>query len=236
MKAMILAAGLGKRMLPLTADTPKPLLEVAGKPLIEHQLEKLALAGVCEVVINHSYLGEQIERVVGDGKRFGLTVRYSPEPQRLETAGGIIQALPLLASTSFLVLNADLWCDFDVSLLAPLAPDVSGSEDLATLVLVDNAAHKPGGDFTLDAQGRVHAQSASNGAGNVLTYSGISVLNSELFAGFEPGPRPLRPLLEAAIAAGRVGGVYHPGQWVDVGTPERLAAVNTLALRTQGEP
>lgn len=236
MKAMILAAGLGKRMLPLTEHRPKPLLEVAGKPLIGYQLERLAAAGFTEVVINHSYLGEQIESALGGGERYGLTIHYSPEPVRLETAGGILQALPLLAEPSFVVVNADVWCDFDVAGLRGLDPDASGHAngaggDLATLVLVDNAAHNPAGDFALDGAGRVHTleDGAMDPSAKRLTFSGISVLHRALFEGCEPGPQPLLPLLLRAIRAGRVGGVHHAGLWVDVGTPERLDFVASLA-------
>lgn len=258
MRAMILAAGLGKRMQPLTQDTPKPLLKVAGKALIEHQLERVQRAGITDVVINHSYLGAQIEAALGDGAQFGLAINYSAEPVRLETAGGIIEALPLLQDPSFIVVNADIWCDFDLASLAPVVSQLAAGEgDLAFLVLVDNAPHNPRGDFTLDGTGRVgllegSAEHAVNEAGETpsthaiaeaaseagieerplkhLTFSGISVLSRALFEGCERGPRPLLPLLLAAIAAGRVGGVHHKGLWVDVGTPERLADVEALCL------
>ena len=151
MRAMILAAGLGKRMHPLTKNTPKPLLKVAGKTLIEHQLARLQRAGITNVVINHSYLGSQIETALGDGAHYGLSINYSNEPVRLETAGGIIEALPLLQEPSFVVVNADIWCDFDVASLAPVVAQLAaGSDDLAFLVLVDNASHNLKGDFSLD--------------------------------------------------------------------------------------
>ena len=247
MRAMILAAGLGKRMLPLTQDTPKPLLKVGGRALIEYQLARLQAAGIQQVTINHSYLGEQIEAALGDGSRYGIEISYSPEPLRLETAGGILQALPQLVAASevktqiktqtkvesedenrvpsnvagaFLVINADVWTDFDLSeLISAHQP-----QDLATLVMVDNAEHHPSGDFALSAQGRVLAE--SGGESSMLTFSGISVLNACLFAGCEPGPRPLLPLLRAAIAEGLVGGLHYRGDWVDVGTPERLAQLD----------
>ena len=258
MRAMILAAGLGKRMQPLTQDTPKPLLKVAGKALIEHQLERVQRAGITDVVINHSYLGSQIEAALGDGAQFGLAINYSAEPVRLETAGGIIEALPLLQDPSFIVVNADIWCDFDLASLAPVVSQLASDEgDLAFLVLVDNAPHNPRGDFTLDYVGRVgllegiakhaaieiggnasaHAVAEAASEAGIeerplkhLTFSGISVLSRALFEGCERGPRPLLPLLLAAIAAGRVGGVHHKGLWVDVGTPERLADVEALCL------
>lgn len=247
MRAMILAAGLGKRMLPLTQDTPKPLLKVGGRALIEYQLARLQAAGIKQVTINHSYLGEQIEAALGDGSRYGIEISYSPEPLRLETAGGILQALPQLVAASevktqiktqikveseaenrvpsnaagaFLVINADVWTDFDLSeLISAHQP-----QDLATLVMVDNAEHHPGGDFALSDQRRVLAE--SSGESSMLTFSGISVLNARLFAGCEPGPRPLLPLLRAAIAEGLVGGLHYRGDWVDVGTPERLAQLD----------
>ncbi len=228
MRAMILAAGLGKRMMPLTREVPKPLLRVAGKTLIEYQLERLERAGIREIVINHSYLGEQIEAALGDGAQLGVHIQYSPEPTRLETGGGIIQALPLLEESSFLVINADIWCDFDVAQLRSLETGDSNEGDLATLVLVDNAEHNPDGDFALDAEGRVRllgSEEAAQAADSSLTFSGISVLHRDLFSGCEPGPQPLLPLLLAAIATDRVGGVHHQGLWVDVGTPERLAQV-----------
>lgn len=247
MRAMILAAGLGKRMLPLTQDTPKPLLKVGGRALIEYQLARLQAAGIQQVTINHSYLGEQIEAALGDGSRYGIEISYSPEPLRLETAGGILQALPQLVAASevktqiktqikveseaenrvpnnaagaFLVINADVWTDFDLSeLISAHQP-----QDLATLVMVDNAEHHPGGDFALSNQGRVLAE--SGGESSMLTFSGMSVLNARLFAGCEPGPRSLLPLLRAAIAEGLVGGLHYRGDWVDVGTPERLAQLD----------
>ncbi len=247
MRAMILAAGLGKRMQPLTQKTPKPLLKVAGKALIEHQLERLQHAGITDVVINHSYLGSQIEAALGDGAQYGLAINYSAEPERLETAGGIIEALPLLHDPSFIVVNADIWSDFDLASLAPTVTEIaSGDGDLAFLVLVDNAPHNPQGDFTLDGVGRVGLleNSAKHAAVSYpitqaalrerplkhLTFSGISVLSRALFEGCERGPRPLLPLLLSAISAGKVGGVHHKGLWVDVGTPERLADVEALCL------
>ena len=244
MRAMILAAGLGKRMYPLTQNTPKPLLKVAGKALIEHQLAHLQHAGITDVVINHSYLGSQIEVALGDGARYGLSINYSAEPVRLETAGGIIEALPLLQDPSFVVVNADIWCDFNLASLAPVVAQLAeGSDDLAFLVLVDNAPHNPVGDFSLDESRRVglpsnatqQKQAPDSVANENLTFSGISVLSRALFAGCGPGPRPLLPLLLAAIEAGKVGGVHHRGQWIDVGTPERLAEVEAN-YRSEGEP
>ncbi|WP_434457795.1 nucleotidyltransferase family protein [Stutzerimonas urumqiensis] len=217
MKAMILAAGKGERMRPLTLHTPKPLIPVAGMPLIEHHLRSLGRAGFTEVIINHAWLGQQIEDHLGDGARFGLSIRYSAEGEPLETGGGIFNALPLIGAAPFLVINGDIWTDFDPAVLRrPL-------EGLAHLVLVDNPPHHPQGDFSL-SQGRVVFAGDS-----ALTYSGIAVLHSALFEGCEPGAFKLAPLLRKAIARGQVSGEHHSGAWVDVGTPERLAQAERLA-------
>ncbi|WP_308725317.1 N-acetylmuramate alpha-1-phosphate uridylyltransferase MurU [Metapseudomonas otitidis] len=218
MKAMILAAGKGERMRPLTLHTPKPLVRAAGVPLIEYHLKALAAAGFVDVVINHAWLGQQIEDHLGDGARFGLRIRYSPEGEPLETGGGIHRALPLLGDEPFLVVNGDIWTDYDFARLrAPL-------DGLAHLVLVDNPAHHPGGDFQLH-QGRV-----SDGVPGEpgLTYSGIAVLDPRLFEGCQPGAFKLAPLLRDAMAHAQVSGEHHPGHWVDVGTLERLAEVERL--------
>lgn len=215
MKAMLLAAGRGERLRPLTDSTPKPLLQVRGRPLIAWHLAALARAGVAEVVVNLSWLGEQIRASVGDGSAFGLAVRYSEEPPgALEAGGGIHQALPLLGDAPFLVVNADIHTDFDFATLR-LAPP-----DLAQLVLVPNPQQHPRGDFSL-AGGRVGREAAPR-----YTYSGIGIYHPDMFAGCAPGRFPLLPLLERAIAAGRLGGEVHPGSWTDVGTPQRLAALN----------
>ncbi|HCA5793168.1 N-acetylmuramate alpha-1-phosphate uridylyltransferase [Pseudomonas aeruginosa] len=219
MKAMILAAGRGERMRPTTLHTPKPLIEAAGVPLIERQLLALRQAGVDDWVINHAWLGEQIEAYLGDGSRLGGRIAYSPEGEPLETGGGIFRALPLLGEQPFLLLNGDVWSDFDYSRLH------LADGDLAHLVLVDNPAHHPAGDFHLDAGGRV---GETREAGSNLTYSGIAVLHPALFEGCQPGAFKLAPLLRKAIAAGRVSGEHHRGQWVDVGTHERLAEVERL--------
>lgn len=227
MHAMILAAGLGERMQPLTADIPKPLLKVGAKSLIEHQVDKLVAGGVRQLVINHFHLGVQIEAALGDGSRFGARIDYSREPIRLETAGGIIKALPRLGEGSFIVVNSDIWTDFDYGRLQP----VDGESVLAHLVLVPNAAHKPEGDFALDERGQVHAEAAGDAPRH--TFSGISVLHRKLFAGYPIQPLPLAPLLRAAMAEGRVSGELHRGQWIDVGTPERLQEANELAAINQ---
>ncbi|HRE18409.1 MAG TPA: nucleotidyltransferase family protein [Rhodocyclaceae bacterium] len=223
MKAMILAAGRGERMRPLTDHTPKPLLPAGGKPLIVWHLERLAAAGFREVVINHAHLGAQIERALGDGSQWGLTIRYSPEPPgALETAGGIAQALPLLGDTPFLVVNGDIFCDWDVRRALAL------QDKLAHLVMVANPAHHAGGDFRL-AHGKVQSATGND----TLTYAGIAVFSPVFFKNVPPGQvLKLRPLLDAAIAAGTLTGEQHLGRWVDVGTPERLAALDQ-ELRTQ---
>ncbi|MBJ9976954.1 nucleotidyltransferase family protein [Pseudomonas sp. S75] len=218
MKAMILAAGKGERMRPLTLHTPKPLVQAAGKALIEYHLQALALAGFSEVVINHAWLGEQIEAHLGDGARFGLTLRYSPEGEPLETGGGIFKALPLLGEAPFVLVNGDVWTDYDFTRLRqPLA-------GLAHLVLVDNPGHHGGGDFRLDGQ-QVTDRDQMPGT---LTFSGVSVLHPKLFDGCRPGAFKLAPLLRQAMAAGQVSGEHFRGRWVDVGTLERLAEVERL--------
>jgi MurNAc alpha-1-phosphate uridylyltransferase len=219
---MILAAGRGERMRPLTDRTPKPLLPVAGKPLIIWHLERLARGGFHEVVINHAHLGDQIEALLGDGDAWNVAIRYSAEPQgALETAGGIANALPLLGNAPFLVINGDIFCDWDAGRAHAALPDGM----LAHLVLVDNPAHHPAGDFVL----RGTKVSTSDTAPDTpwLTFSGIGIYRPELFAGIERGePAKLAPLLNAAIAAGRISGEHHAGRWVDVGTPERLQALD----------
>ncbi len=215
---MLLAAGRGERMRPLTDRTPKPLLPVAGKPLIVWHLERLARAGFREIVINHAHLGDQIEALLDDGAAWGLSIRYSEEPPgALETAGGIVQALPLLGDDPFLVINGDIWCDWNVG----RARGALAANDLAHLVLVPNPGHNAKGDFALH-EGRVASEGESH-----LTFAGIGVYRRELFAGLEAGkPAKLAPLLRAAMNEARVGGELHAGRWVDVGTPERLAELD----------
>ncbi|HEX6734326.1 MAG TPA: nucleotidyltransferase family protein [Azonexus sp.] len=217
MKAMILAAGRGERMRPLTDHTPKPLLPAGGKPLIVWHLERLAAAGFREIVINHAHLGAQIEEALGDGAQWGLSIAYSPEPPgALETAGGIANALPLLGDAPFLVINGDIWCDWDVHRARALA------DRNAHLVMVANPAHHAGGDFSLAGDRIVYAND-----GPTLTYAGIAVFAPAFFRDVPPGqPLKLRPLLDAAIAAGTLSGERHAGRWVDVGTPQRLAELD----------
>lgn len=219
---MILAAGRGERMRPLTLETPKPLLAVGGKPLLLHHLERLAAGGVCEVVINVSWLGEQIEAFCGDGSAWGLSIRFSREPAPLETAGGIVQALPLLGDAPFLVVNGDVFMDYDVPALAARAAALVHAG--GHLLLAENPPHHPGGDFAL-RDGRVAEPAPGE---STLTFTGTALYHPAFFAGLAPGSRPLRPLFEAAMAAGRLSGECHGGRWVDVGTPERLAALDAL--------
>lgn len=218
MKAMILAAGKGERLRPLTLHTPKPLVRAAGVPLIEYHVRALAAAGFTELVINHAWLGQQIEDYLGDGERFGVRIAYSAEGEPLETGGGIFKALPLLGDQPFVLVNGDIFTDYP---FAQLRRPLSG---LAHLVLVANPTHHAGGDFCLQG-GQV--SDAQAGEGN-LTYSGLAVLSPELFAECQPGAFKLAPLLRQAMAAGQVSGEQFAGCWVDVGTHERLAEVERL--------
>lgn len=227
MKAMILAAGKGERMRPLTLTTPKPLLSAGGKPLIEHHLEHLHQAGFRDVIINHAWLGEQIEYTLGDGERFGLSLHYSREGDPLETAGGIVRALPLLESADtqwFMVINGDIWTDFDLTRLQPPASDEQSSLD-AILVMTDNPVHHRKGDFCLNENGLLSEQCAGKD-GETLTFTGISLLHRRLFEGLTDQAGKLGPVLRTAMAENRVAGLHHLGSWVDVGTPERLRALD----------
>lgn len=228
MKALVLAAGLGERMRPLTDTTPKPLLAVGGQPLLAWHLEKLAAIGVRDVVVNTSWLADRFPPALGDGARWGLRIDYSYEgPTPLETGGGMLHALRLLGDAPFIAVNGDVWTDFDFARL-PASPDGD-----AHLVLVDSPEHNPGGDFALAADGSV----ASDGAER-LTFAGIGVYRPSLFGGWRevvgdaPGaddtpPRfKLAPLLRSAMARARVSGEHHRGRWTDVGTPARLAALD----------
>lgn len=216
MKAMILAAGRGNRMRPLTDQTPKPLLIAGGKPLIQHQIERLAAAGFRELVINHAHLGHRIESVLGDGTRLGVSIQYSPEGEgrALETGGGIFQALPMLGPDAFLVVNGDIWTDVPYERLA------LAQRDLAHLVLVENPRHHQRGDFAL-VEGRVRGEGEPR-----FTFGGIGLYRAELFAGCAGGAFPLAPLLRAAMEQDRVSGQLHRGHWYDIGTPERLDALD----------
>ncbi len=218
MKAMILAAGRGERMGKLTINTPKPLLQIARKPMIYTVIEQLSKAGFKEIVINVAYLGEQIIAKVGNGARWGVQIEYSNEGDvGLETAGGILNALPLLGSEPFLVVNADIVCDF------PLASLHQQQPTHAHLILVDNPAHHPAGDFSLADTGMLTVT-----ASNRLTFSGIGVYNPELFVNLSQGERRLAPVLRQAMQYALVTGEKHTGCWVDVGTPERLMELNNI--------
>lgn len=215
MRAMILAAGRGERMRPLTDSTPKPLLVAGGKPLIVHLIEALVQGGFRELVVNHAHLGACIGAALGDGSRWDARIVYSPEPAgALDTGGGIRRALPLLGPAPFLVVNGDVWTDLP---FAGLPHDPSG---LAHLVLVANPTHRPQGDFGLD-DGRV-----VNTGGERLTFSGIGIYTPELFADCTEERFPLAPLLRAATAGGRVSGQRYRGAWFDIGTPQRLRALD----------
>jgi N-acetyl-alpha-D-muramate 1-phosphate uridylyltransferase len=216
-KAMILAAGLGTRMRPLTDSCPKPLLQVADKALIDYHLEKLARAGVREVVVNSAWLAEQILGHLGNGERYGLAIQHSVEDAPLETAGGIINALPLLGGEPFLLVNGDIWTELDFAPLLALKPDG------AHLLLTDNPDHHPSGDFGIAADGKL----IPPGLGQSYTFMGVSVWHPRVFSGLPTGARALKPIIDQLIAEQRVTATYFSGQWLDVGTPERLRELDT---------
>ena len=259
MKAMILAAGEGRRMRPLTDVTPKPLLKVAGKPLIEHHIARLGAAGFTEIVVNVSHLGQQLVDFLGDGSQWQVAISISAEQTPLETAGGIIQALPHLGDAPFLLVNGDVFTDYPFAHLQEIAPTERG----AHIVLVPNPAHRPGGDFLLRdrrvkdlpvaadgsdatedvaqkqtsvpevnlAVGRHRVSALAQGSNSSVnsgsaTYSGIGVYDPAMFHDCVPGKQPLKPLLDSAIADGALTGELYQGVWEDVGTPERLTALN----------
>lgn len=225
MKAMILAAGMGNRMRPLTLHTPKPLLEVGGKPLIVWHIEKLQKMGVQEIVINTAWLGEKLADALGDGSQFGVKILWSHEGEGLETAGGIINALPLLGNEPFILVNGDVWTTMD---FAPLL-NVQLQDDLAHLVLVENPVQHPQGDFTLAANKAYTFEQARSGEN--LTYSGVAVMHPQMFNGLESGKRPLAPLLKQAMQQEKISAQKLQGVWVDVGTPERLNALDQQIQR-----
>jgi MurNAc alpha-1-phosphate uridylyltransferase len=260
MRAMILAAGRGERMRPLTDHTPKPLLQAGGKSLIVWHIERLVRAGIADLIINHAHLGPQIEQSLGDGSRYGARIRYSDEGTALETAGGIAFALPLLGEEPFAVVNGDIYCDYDFSHLQSRAAALANSDDMAHLVLVDNPEHNRKGDFALqDARvtpstppdlpnpptpplsggsksGEELSPPLIRGARGVevLTFSGIGLYKPALFSNLARGSKaPLAPLLREQIALSRVSGEHHRGAWMDIGTPQRLDELDKQLRATQ---
>ncbi|SMG64714.1 nucleotidyltransferase family protein [methanotrophic bacterial endosymbiont of Bathymodiolus sp.] len=220
MKAMILAAGRGERMRPLTDHTPKPLLQAADKPLIVYTIEALVKAGITDIIINLAHLGEKIRNYLGDGAQYQANISYTHEgASGLETAGGIKNALPLLGDAPFLVVNGDISCDF------PLQSLTYKQIDLAHLILVNNPEHHPTGDFALKAQAILSPEGDPK-----YTYSGIGLYHPALFANLNPGKSALAPLLKNAMQENRVTGELHPGFWMDIGTPERLDELSDLLI------
>jgi len=216
MKAMILAAGRGERMRPLTDTVPKPLLKAGGRMLIEYHIQALVRAGIRDIIINHAHLGSMVETTLGDGNQYGANITYSPEFVALETGGGIYNALPLLGCGPFIVVNGDIWTDFPLETL-PKEPD-----SLAHLVLVDNPIHHPNGDFVLkDDFVRLEGEPR-------VTYSGIGVYRPELFDECQSGAFPLAPVLRHAIANHEATGVHYQGRWMDIGTPQRLQELDLM--------
>jgi len=231
MRAMILAAGRGERMRPLTDTCPKPLLPAGGQPLIAWHVRRLVAAGIPDIIVNHAWLGARIEAELGDGRAYGARIAYSPEPVALETAAGIARALPFFGGEPFLAVNGDIWCDWDFGRAPALAADLGG-RILARLVLVDNPPHHPEGDFFLAPDGRLVPEGR-----DALTFAGIGLYHPALFADVPADrPAPLAPLLRAAIARGQVAGERHGGRWVDVGTPERLRALDDWLRASPGHP
>ncbi|HEX7387413.1 MAG TPA: nucleotidyltransferase family protein [Castellaniella sp.] len=229
MRAMILAAGRGERMRPLTDTCPKPLLKVAGKPLIVWHILRLAQAGFHDIVINHAWLGEQILDTLGHGEALGVRLHYSAESPALETAGGIAHALHFFEGHAFLVVNSDIWCDWDPG-TAIVAEKGMSETHQAHLVLVDNPVHHPAGDFVLQPDCQVALPVSGQ---STLTYAGIGVFHPSLFAALSLSrPAPLAPLLRAAMERHAVTGERHAGAWTDVGTPQRLAELD-CALRAR---
>lgn len=219
MKAMILAAGRGERMRPLTDSVPKPLLKAGGRPLIQYHIEALVRAGVPDIVINRAHLGGMIETALGDGRQFGANIVYSPEPAALETGGGIFNALPLLGGGPFIVVNGDVWTDFPMESL-PKEPD-----SLVHLVLVENPQHHPNGDFVLK-ESFVQLEGGAR-----VTYSGIGVYRPELFDECQAGAFPLAPVLRRAIINHEATGTHYAGCWMDIGTPQRLQDLDAMLSR-----
>lgn len=221
MKVMLLAAGIGERMRPLTDHTPKPMLRVQGIPLLEHHVRRLVDAGFTDLVINVSHLAQQIVDYFADGSRWGAKIVWSRETQPLETAGGIINALPLLGEAPFMVVNGDIWTDYPFARLSDVSPE---SNEGAHLVMVDNPPQHPCGDFVLGTQGQLNSRLPDESG---LTYAGVGVYTRGFLSGVPVGALPLRPLLDRAIERQCLYGEYYSGEWVDVGTPERLSQLNT---------
>ena len=215
MRAMILAAGRGERMRPLTDTLPKPLLTLAGRPIIEHHIMHLANAGIRDIIINHAYLGNLIEQTLGDGSRFNVNITYSPETTALETGGGIFNALSLLGEQPFVVVNGDIWCDY------PFTNMALNSKTLAHLVLVANPDHNLDGDFSI-------SNSLLSCSPRTLTYSGIGIYHPDFFNDCKAGAFPLAPLLRQAASEHLVSAEYYQGSWFDIGTPARLTQVNNF--------
>jgi MurNAc alpha-1-phosphate uridylyltransferase len=233
MKAMILAAGRGERMRPLTDTLPKPLLSVGGKPLIVWHIENLVRAGFTQIIINHAHLGHLIEAALGDGSQFGARIHFSPEPEALETAGGIAQALPLLGKKPFLVVNGDIYIDYDFSRAREIAMAMGANTELfaAYLVLVDNPLHHARGDFAL-----VDSKVELSGT-PMLTFTGVGVYQPDVFRDIVPGSKAkLAPLLTKLIEYDLVRGEHHRATWVDVGTPQRLATLDRMLTRSVVPP
>ena len=243
MKAMLLAAGRGERMRPLTDHTPKPLLEVGGKPLIVWHIERLVRANICELIINHSHLGNQIEAALGDGTRFGAHIVYSAEDAPLETAGGIAYALPLLGDEPFAVINGDIFCDYDFVRLHEHSAALQANDDAVHLALVDNPPHNPNGDFLLHDDRILPGRLAPTNnqrlatSDSMFTFSGIGIYHPGIFANIVRGSKaPLAPLLRAQIELGKASGEHHSGLWVDVGTPQRLSELDMQLCSLHNAP
>ncbi|HBT33005.1 MAG TPA: mannose-1-phosphate guanylyltransferase [Pusillimonas sp.] len=227
MHAMILAAGRGERMRPLTDHTPKPLLPIAGKPLIVWHIERLVAAGITEIVINHAWLGTKIEATLGNGQAFGATLAYSPEEHALETAGGIARALPLLGTDPFLVVNGDVWCDWSPQNAPAHAHTLLNQNKKAWLLMVSNPDHHPHGDFYLDTTDELR-HSNDGRTGRKLTFSGIGVYQPAMFSSIpDNAPHRLAPVLRKAMDNHEVIGAHYNGCWVDVGTPDRLQVLES---------
>lgn len=227
MRAMILAAGRGERMRPLTDTCPKPLLEVAGKPLIVWHIERIVAAGIDDIVINTAWLGHMIEHALGDGSTWGARLHYSHETTALETAGGIAHARHLLGQTPFLLMNGDVFTDWDPRGAQAAAHRMTACDADMWILLVDNPTHHPDGDFSLDADARVH-----DGGPGALTYAGIAIYQPRMFDHLDPNAAaPMAPLMREVMAAGRAIGAHHAGQWADIGTVERLATLDASLKR-----